>query len=260
MKFDLHVHTLNSHDSSMSADELIDAAIAAGLSGVAICDHNSFRQHHGRDNFFIIPACEYSTDIGHLLVYFMKKKINASLARDDAGRYFWRDVCKAAHEQGALVFLAHPFSPAHNHPAELFEQIDGVEVFNSRVVHSRITDANSRALKLCKSLDLPFSAGSDAHCPEEVGTTFWECNLPEAELSAPDFSEKLKAAILGRKGRVYAGAADIYDVLRCKRRAYINLRMNSKLLKNLLQHIYVAITKRSKNKFCSGYINFNTEE
>ena len=56
MKFDLHVHTNLSYDSQMTSDELVEAARAAGLSGVAAADHNAFRKHKQRDGFFIIPS------------------------------------------------------------------------------------------------------------------------------------------------------------------------------------------------------------
>ena len=238
----------------MSIDTLVSTAKARGLSGVAICDHNVFTPHKSRDDFFIIPGCEFSTDIGHLLVLFMKEPVNKALARDDHGRFFWRDICKAAHEQSALVFLAHPYAPAIKRPDALFKQLDGIELFNSRVVHSRITNANERAADLTRKLNLPYCAGSDAHCPEEVGTSFWECDIPDAELASPAFEEKLKSALMSRVGRVYGGATDVFTVLRCKREVYIKRKLYSRLLKNILLCIRAKFKKDSKKAFHGGYI------
>lgn len=259
MKFDLHVHSKLSYDCNMPTDELIDAAKAAGLSGVAIADHNAFRRHHERDNFFLIPACEFSTDIGHLVVYFMKSHINESISRDEMGRFYWRDVCQVAHDQGALVFYAHPFSPARKFPESALSQIDGIEVFNSRVVHSRIPDANKKALEFCRKLKKPFSAGSDAHSPIEVGTTYWECDLPESAMKEPDFEEKLKAALLSSRGRVYAGAASSFAVLRCKRYMYRHEKLWGRLIKSYFVLVYTAFRSLFKKKFEGGYIDVYEE-
>ena len=236
MKFDLHVHTRLSYDSEMTTDELVAAAREAGLSGVAIADHNAFAEHNSRDNFHIIPSCEFSTDVGHLVVYFIKEPINKNLSRDEYGRFYWRDICRAAHNQGALVFHAHPFSPEKEHPEELFAQLDGIEVFNSRVVHSRINNANERALALCKEKNLAFSAGSDAHCPAEVGTSFWECDLPEAAMNEADFEEKLKAALTEKNGRVFAGSASPFVVLKCKIRTYKREKLYLNLVKAYIKY------------------------
>ena len=255
MKFDLHVHSILSYDCNMSTDELIRAAKDKGLSGVAIADHNAFRKHHDREDFYLIPACEFSTDIGHLLVFFMKTHINESISRDEMGRFYWRDVCKVAHDQGALVFYAHPFSPAHAIPKAAYEEIDGFEVFNSRVVHSRITDANDKALKLCRKLKKPYSAGSDAHSPIEVGTSYWECDLPKSAMKEPDFEEKLKAALLSSNGRVFTGAASPFAVLKCKRYVYRQERLWARLIKSYFILAHTAIRSLFKKKLEGKYID-----
>ena len=260
MKFDLHVHTKLSYDSKMTTDELVAAAHEAGLSGVAIADHNTFAEHKKRDNFFIIPSCEFSTDVGHLVVYFIKKPINENLSRDEYGRFYWRDICKEAHSQGALVFYAHPFSPHRSHPDSLYEQLDGIEVFNSRVVHSQIHNANEKALELCKEKSLAFSAGSDAHCPVEVGTSFWECDLPENAINKPDFEEKLKAALLGKQGRVFAGAASPFDVLKCKMYMYKKEKLYSRLMKAYVKYALTFFAFFSAKKQDAKYIDINMEE
>ncbi len=241
MKFDLHVHTDLSYDSKMSVDTMIKEARKKGLSGVAVTDHNVFRMAPKLDDFYIIPACEFSTDVGHLIVYFQKTHINPRLSRDRNGRLFWRDICKFAHDQGALVFLAHPFSPKKPHPKSLFSNIDGIEIHNSRVVHSRIKGANDKAFEVAKALGKPFSAGSDAHCPEELGTSYWECDLPESAMSEPDFEEKLKAALLSGEGRVFAGCAPKRTVTLCKMRAYIRLRLYGAAIRAFIKLIICTL-------------------
>ena len=236
----------------MSIDALIKAAKQRGLSGVAVSDHNSFNEPPQHKGFYFIPACEFSTNVGHLLVYFQKTPVNKNLVRDEYGRFFWRDICKFAHDQGALVFLAHPFSPKKIHPDDLFSEIDGIEIHNSRVVHSRIKNANKKAAELAKKLKKPISAGSDAHCPEEVGTSYWECDLSESSMSAPDFEEKLKAALLSGSGKIFAGCASESTVLRCKLRAYKNMGFIMPFIRTCLKLIICLFTKPFKKKAPQG--------
>ena len=259
MKFDLHVHSNLSYDAKMTSDEIVTAAKNAGLSGVAICDHNAFHLHRQRENFYIIQSCEFSTDAGHLIVYFQKEHINEALSRDECGRFYWRDICKAAHDQGALVFLAHPYAPLRPRSDVLFKEIDGIEIFNSRVVHSRRTYANENAIKLCKRLGKPFCAGSDAHSPTEIGTTFWECDLPEEAMGDPDFEERLKAELLASRGRVFAGCASPFEVLRCKRYMYRVEGLYGRLLKSYLALIIYFFKSLSGKKFKSHYIDMSTD-
>ncbi len=255
MKFDLHVHTDLSYDSKMSVSELVEAAKKKGLSGVAVANHNKFCDLPAQKGFYFIPACEFSTDVGHLLVYFLKSEINKNLVRDDFGRFFWRDVCKFAHDQGALVFLAHPYSPKKEHSEALYREIDGVEVHNSRVVHSLVRGANDKALALAKKLSKPFSAGSDAHCPDEVGTTYWECDLPKSAINEPDFEEKLRRALLSGNGRVFAGAATPIVVARCKMQAYKKMGFILPYMKNILKVVFYAFLSLFRRAPKGEYLN-----
>ncbi len=255
MKFDLHVHTDISYDSYMSYDELIKAAKARGLSGVAVTNHNTFRSAPMQNELYFIPAAEFSTDVGHLLVYFLKDDINHRLPRDDSGRFYWRDVCKSAHDQGALVFLAHPFSPKKIRPDSLFSEIDGIEICNSRAVHSRIHGANEKAIQLSKDKNKPFSAGSDAHCPDEVGTSYWECDLPDSAMNSPDFEEKLRRELLSGNGRVFAGCASASTVIRCKMRAYRGMGLIIPYLRSIAKLIIRSATWFAHRPQKGEYLN-----
>ena len=42
LTLDLHVHSAASHDGRLTPTQIIAAARAAGLDGVAICDHDTF--------------------------------------------------------------------------------------------------------------------------------------------------------------------------------------------------------------------------
>ncbi len=180
MKFDLHIHSAYSPDSRSSVEDIIKAALLAGLQGISITDHNSFEGSEeamklGRSDIMIIPGAEYSTDMGHLLVYFLREGLEKlNLPRDASGRYRWRDIVLAAREQGALVFIAHPFKAAIEHEAALWDELDGIEVYNSRASLCRNIEANNMAMEEAIKRGKAFCAGSDGHYTREIGKAFWE--------------------------------------------------------------------------------------
>ncbi len=201
MKIDFHVHSLRSPDSRAEFAEIYAAARAKGLSGLAVCDHNTFSPPPPCDDLLIIPGCEYSTTGGHLLALFLTTPLEHCVSRGADGLFPWEDLIAAAHQAGALVFLAHPgTSPRSNDPA-LWQAVDGVEVYNARAAHSRIRNANRTAQERCAALHKPFSAGSDAHFPNEVGSAYWECADVAPTLPA------VRAALLSGRGRVFGGCA-----------------------------------------------------
>jgi len=97
---DLHVHTPGSSDARAedygTAEDVVSAAIAAGLDAIAITDHNTTtwceavaKAAAGRP-LVVLPGVEISTDEGHLLAIFEEgtacSTIDDVLARLDIGR------------------------------------------------------------------------------------------------------------------------------------------------------------------------------
>lgn len=78
-KVDLHVHTPKSMcygDQSVTSEQIVDAALAAGLEVMAITDHNTvkaiddIRQVGRKKGLFVFPAIELSTQGGHVIALF----------------------------------------------------------------------------------------------------------------------------------------------------------------------------------------------
>lgn len=78
-KVDLHVHTPKSlcySEPSATVEQMIDAALAAGLEVIAITDHNtveaidSIRQVAGEKGLFVFPGIELSAKGGHVMAIF----------------------------------------------------------------------------------------------------------------------------------------------------------------------------------------------
>ncbi|MCX6771208.1 MAG: PHP domain-containing protein [Candidatus Micrarchaeota archaeon] len=176
IKADLHTHTIFSKDSLSRVGDVIDAAAKAGLSAIAITDHDSIEgaleaQRVARRRNLplqVILGEEVRTDKGDLLVYFVKKRI----APGKLG-----GVLAEAKRQGAVCCAAHPYDFARHGialgklPAPLLAKIGCVEVFNARVP---MPSQNARAMAFALRNRLALLAGSDAHHPSEVGAAYVE--------------------------------------------------------------------------------------
>jgi predicted metal-dependent phosphoesterase TrpH len=177
INIDLHTHSFFSGDGVSSPEELIAAAKAKGLQGIAITDHNTcdaitylldnglMRMDGGPvDNFLVVPAVEVTTAEGHLLCIgatlpFLKGKPAL-------------DVFQMIHERGGLAIPPHPydlfragirFSTLETLP------IDAIEVFNAATTLRRY---NTYAFKYAQVRGLPMTAASDAHHAAAVGTAY----------------------------------------------------------------------------------------
>ncbi len=205
---DLHIHSAASYDGCLSPAQIIEAARAAGLDGVAICDHDTFTDPTGVEipaGFLLIPGVEFSTDLGHILGLFLEKKPECSGKSAVA-------AIDAIHEAGGLAVLAHPFQ--HSRDAErlapLLGKIDGVEVFNARAARKN-ADANDLALAFCRKHALAPFGGSDAHVAREIGNGRVRIEVPERSLPA------VRQALLGGNGRASGRNGRHIDVARSQR-------------------------------------------
>jgi predicted metal-dependent phosphoesterase TrpH len=197
---DLHVHTSASFDSLASPPSQVKAAIARGLTHLAITDHDTiagaieardFVARHGLA-ITILVGQEVKTASGDLIAMFLERPIESGLAPTDA--------IAAIREQGGLVGIPHPFdkfrgsllagsgsgdgeeatatgsspdtgdaSGAGAGPAELAPLVDWVEAHNARIM---VGDGNERAAAFARDHGLPGVAVSDAHSTLEIGVAY----------------------------------------------------------------------------------------
>ena len=108
MKADPHCHTLAS-DGMVSAAELVDAAIAAGLDLIAITDHDTmaeaWAEHQG---ITVVRGEEITTRWPaqtHILAWFLEKPVRSGMTV--------ADTVAAIHDQGGLAVIPHPFMPTY---------------------------------------------------------------------------------------------------------------------------------------------------
>lgn len=184
MKIDMHVHTSKySSCAHMTPKEMATAALANGLDGVAITEHDYL---WSVDEIFELQKCfsklkifrgaEISTAQGHVLVYGISsiKELYTGISLGELVKY--------VHQHNGFAVIAHPCRYSDIIPEEIFTTgIDGLEVRSNNVLVYM-----KDAIQLIQSrLNIPGIAGSDAHRAEDFGmfaTDFYDYLETEQEI------------------------------------------------------------------------------
>jgi predicted metal-dependent phosphoesterase TrpH len=191
---DLHNHTRPlSHDSLITADDLIAAAKERGLDAVCLTEHDFFwdedeaRNLSKRHDFPAIPGVELNTEDGHFVAFGLDKWVYGMHRTDELAAL----VEKAA---GTLI-AAHPYR--RQLPFELktegdwsdameraianpaYAHVSAMETFNGRGSERE----NAFATELCERLELRKVAASDSHELTDIGTcaTEFSCQISTVE-------------------------------------------------------------------------------
>lgn len=181
-RFDLHVHSFFSGDGASPPEDLIAAAQARGLSGIAITDHDTcevhqYLEHRSRpDGFLVVPGVEVSTAEGHLLC------IGTTLPRMRGMPA--QEVVKAIRERGGVAIPSHPFDRWRaGIRAAVLDTLDleVIEVFNAAVTSRRY---NEEALEYARQRGLKMIAASDAHHASAVGVSATAFEMNELTIPA----------------------------------------------------------------------------
>lgn len=186
LKADLHVHSVGSYDGSASVDEILDAAVDAGLDAVAITDHDEIEEsleaadRAGDRGLVGVPGVEVSTADGHLLALGVDERPSAG---EPVG-----ETVERVRELGGAAVVPHPFQRTR-HGVGAVEDVDAVETYNSRLFTGL---ANRRARRFARKNGLPELAGSDAHIAEMVGRAYTVID------SEPDADALVEAIKQGR--------------------------------------------------------------
>lgn len=190
MLLDLHVHSCYSKDCKSPVPSIVAHAIASGLDGIAICDHDTTKgsqeaqrlvKEKGYD-LLVIPGIEVTTTQGHLLLLGTNEEIPKNSEPEE--------VIRLARERDCLVIAPHPYK---GFPKSLGDvsglDVDAVETLNSRYILGRF---NKKAEKMAEELDLPMVGNSDAHFVDMVGRAYTEID------SDSSVDEVFKAILSGR--------------------------------------------------------------
>ena len=195
LKADLHIHTGYSMDCSTPIEQVINRCLKVGINCIAIADHGTTEgalKLQSLAPFKVIVAEEILTSQGEIMGMFLKDTIPSGLPVEQ--------TISAIRAQGGLVCIPHPFDTFVRSALdgkileEIAEQIDAIEVFNSR---SPLPRTSTKALMFAHKHGIPRSAGSDAHTISEIGNAYVE--MPEFN-GKDDFLQALaKGRIFGRR-------------------------------------------------------------
>lgn len=173
-KIDLHVHSKYSGDNDADPEETVIRAIESGLQGVAFTEHYYYgaseqaevlKEKYG-SRILIVRGVEFSTDEGHCLIFGVDTdKLGIKHAPV-------ADVIRFVSASGGVVIPSHPYRPGTS-LGDLVQSVTGItglEGYNGANMYA----FNARAIKAAKALQIPYTGGSDAHEPREVGSCYTE--------------------------------------------------------------------------------------
>jgi predicted metal-dependent phosphoesterase TrpH len=175
---DLHCHTRASFDSLASPESVVRAALARGLTHLAITDHDRIdgaleaREIAARvgdaesGRLKVIVGEEVRTADGDLIALFLERAVPPGMSAPE--------TVAAIREQGGLVGIPHPFDRFRGTltrtpgMAAVVPHVDWIEAHNARLVGR----GNERAADFAREHGLPGVAVSDAHSVLEVGVAY----------------------------------------------------------------------------------------
>ena len=189
-RIDLHVHSKYSTDNDADPEETILQAIERGLHGLAFTEHYSYAasepieilkgKYAGQIRIF--RGVEFSTAEGHCLVFGVDTdRLSIKYAPVT-------EVIRAVNKAGGVVVPSHPYRSV-NSLGDLVKSagpITALEGFNGCNMHP----FNVKAIETARMLGLPYTGGSDAHAPREVGSCYTEF---DGEVTEENLIEQLKA-------------------------------------------------------------------
>jgi histidinol phosphatase-like PHP family hydrolase len=192
MKFniDLHVHSKYSEDNDADPEESVRRAIELGLQGIAFTEHYSYASSEFVDALKeeftnaikIFRGVEFSADEGHCLIF------GADTDKLPIKHASIHEIIQVVNEAGGVVIPSHPFRPGTS-LGELVRQVTGIAAIEG-CNGVNMLDMNTRAVEMAKAMNLPYTGGSDAHEPQDVGCCFTMFN---EKVTYENFIDILKA-------------------------------------------------------------------
>ncbi len=173
-KIDLHVHSKYSTDNNADPEETVLRAIELGLHGIVFTEHYYYEASEPvevlrdkyRDSIMIFRGVEFSTAEGHCLVF--------GADTDKLGIKYapLEEVIRFVSKAGGVAIPSHPYRPGTS-IGDLVQSVSGItglEGYNGANMYSY----NVKAIAAAKKMKLPYTGGSDAHAPQEVGSCYTE--------------------------------------------------------------------------------------
>ena len=201
VKGDFHTHTRHSGDCDTPTETVVRRCAAAGLTWVAITDHNSIsgaleaREIASRicPDLRIIVGEEVKSSAGDIIGLFLEEEIPKGLSP--------LDTVKRIKDQGGLVSIPHPFDRIRRGPLpkwaleEVGPHANFVEVLNARTI---LPGDLARCRDLAEWASLAPLGVSDSHTPGEFGSAYTE--IEDFDGSPASLIEAVRAGrVAGRR-------------------------------------------------------------
>jgi len=171
-KVDLHTHSFHSGDNDADPEEMIYKAIQVGLDGIAFTEHYYYEasgfverlKTKYNNRLMLFRGVEFSALEGHCLVFGIDtdKVISKHCPITE--------LINIVNERGGVVIPSHPYRGFNSVGDKLLElkKITAIEVYNG----ANMRLMNTKALDVAKSLNIPYTGGSDAHSAIDVGSCY----------------------------------------------------------------------------------------
>jgi predicted metal-dependent phosphoesterase TrpH len=186
---DLHVHTTYSNDSSILPNTLVETLVKHNFIKVAaITDHDTVKACNitkqlasAYPDIMIIPGAEISTPVGDVIV----------LGAEEMPSQPWtiENVLDFTRENNLLSVVAHPYREYGMGDTAKNYKFDAIEVLNGGSSPS----ANKEARELASLLELPGTAGSDAHQQSDLCMVYSQI---QAEMDVDEILQAIKRGLV----------------------------------------------------------------
>ena len=176
-EIDLHIHT-NYSDGITSPRDAVRQAKAVGLDGIAITDHDTVegmkkaKRIAKQLGIILVPGVEVTTPFGDVLALGIEEAVEAK----SSGKDMVLEVIEKVHDLGGIAIAAHPYGGywpmKFADMKSVIKRFDAIEIFNALTYVNFGIEANIKAMELANKLNMPGSAGSDAHSLDLIGAAF----------------------------------------------------------------------------------------
>lgn len=194
VRVDMHSHTMWSGDSSTTPDELEDAVRGSGIDVLCITDHNAVNGARELEKHLpcrVVVGEELRTHAGEIIGLFLTERLPFGLKPADAAARI--------REQGAVVYIPHPFDPMRNNLRrdELDDLVAAglVDAVEARNAKTSLEHLNREAAEYAERHGLLAGAGSDAHVPEAIGAAYVE--MPDFDGPASFLESLAEGVVVG---------------------------------------------------------------
>lgn len=162
-----HVHSLHNSHGQADPNKIIEAALANGLDGIVIVEHNSYDasarwEQYKNSDLLIMRGVEYTSDLGHILIYGIES--DKYIPRPNLP---FAEIGALAERLNWAIVAAHPFTRPGVYARNSEKRIPSIHALEVNLKASAINNLDTVTLATKQGIKL--IAGSDARDERTVG-------------------------------------------------------------------------------------------